>query len=146
MAYCTSDDVALEFKGIAPWSSSTIPTSDAVDDFIEQSDGLIDARIGVRYSTPVTGTVSLIILKQISIWLVAGRIQNILRVKTGKEEVDQAGGVGSLLTKANKLLDQIAAREVILSDATEINAHMGMKSYNADNSITPTFERSTDVW
>jgi hypothetical protein len=77
MAYSALSDIQSEFKALT-FSASTTPTSTAVGGFITQADAEIDARVGLKYVTPVTGTTSLAILQRISTMLVVGRVKKIL--------------------------------------------------------------------
>lgn len=144
MAYCTNAQVSSEFKGITFSASSSI-TDTEVDRFIEEADAEIDGKVSQVYTTPITGTVSLIIVRTISIWLVKDRINKILAVKTGNDE-DNQSGEESLGSRARQMLNDIVDRKLDLPDATLVTASDGVKDYNYANSIEPTFKRGTVQW
>lgn len=144
MAYSTNADVASLFKGLT-FSSDTNPTDTEVDSFITEADQLIDAKVGTRYSTPVTGTNSLIVLKTISKYLVAADVQQILKVKSGGEKANQESH-RDFRKVAMGLLKDIQEGCLLLSDATARSTGQGVKSFNVDCDIQHTFKRNTDQW
>lgn len=145
MAYCTSTDVASEFKNIT-FSASTAVTSTEVDGFIAQADAEIDGVVGLRYEVPVTGASSLLIVKQISIKLVAGRIKKILEVKTSTEEVNQEAQSPNLIAEARDMLDKIVKGTLLLSDATVLSSTGGFKSFAVDEDLDYEFDITGDNW
>ena len=70
MAYCTEAQVEGEFKSV-DFGASTAVTSDDITRFIEEADAFIDGKIGVRYVVPITGSISLLIIRTIAISLIA---------------------------------------------------------------------------
>ena len=60
MAYCTKDQVADEFNGSVSFGVTTSPTATTVDRWIAEADVLIDAKVGLRYDTPITDPTDLI--------------------------------------------------------------------------------------
>lgn len=143
MSYSTVDDVIAEFKGISFTIDDPV-TDTTVEDFIEQADAYIDANINSRYVVPVTGTTSLIILKTISVWLVADRISRILQVKTKTEETQTAEK--SLKQMADDLLKQISNGILDLIDATLQSSGAGFRSYANDEDLKYTFKKNSDQW
>lgn len=143
MAYSELADIEAEFKGIEFTLDSPV-TDNEVDDFIDQSDAFIDAKIGLKYVVPITGTSSLLILKTISVWLTADRISQILEVKTQTEENSTAGK--SLREMALEMLKEIVDETLLLSDATLLSTSAGFGSYASDYSIKKKFHRSSDEW
>jgi hypothetical protein len=117
MGYCSTSDVVAEFKGIT-FSSTTSVTSDDVSSFIAQESAVIDGMLAGLYETPVTGTSALLILQKICTLIVAGRVKNILAVKTGDPKLDQNAPGAPMLSAAKMLLDAILSKSLILSDAT----------------------------
>jgi len=152
MPYSTNAQVASEFKQIS-FGASTPVTETEADRFITESDQEIDSMIGSRYSTPVsssTSPLSIILLRQLSIWLTADRVARIYKVKIGVEDVNQEGVTVNLRQRALDVLEKIKKGEIKLSDATAASTQDGLTSYNAQNStdtdVTPTFEARTDQW
>lgn len=145
MAYTTVDNVASEFKNIS-FSATTSITTDEVTRFIDEADAYIDGRLDNIYVTPVTGVVSLLILQQISTWLVAQRVKDIQALKTGNDTTNQDGSEKRLDKKAMELLEQIIKDELQLPDATAVKSGGGVSSYNARNNIKPIFKRDEQQW
>lgn len=145
MAYCNNAQVASEFKEITFSTSSSVTTAD-VDRFIEEADSEIDARIGTRFVVPVTGPISLITLRQISIWLVTYRIREILRVKNPSKETEQNVRDGNMRAQALKMLDDIVKGLMTLADASLINSADGVSSYGVSAGLEHTFRKGEDSW
>lgn len=142
MAYSTNSDVVDEFKSLD--TSGKITTA-KIDEWISQADEYIDGRIGLIYETPVTGAKSLKILKEISIGFVAQRIAYVLETKTITPKGDQVIPK-NLIEQAEKRLQMIVDRELLLSDATDKTVHHGVKSYSNDNTVSRNFDQSKDQW
>ena len=144
MAYSTTTDVASEFKNITISATSALTTTE-VTEFIVQADAYIDSRLGLKFTVPITGAESLKIVKRLSIWLVASRMKEIYKVKTGAVLVDQ-GETGDLGKMAREELDKIIKNELLLSDATLLSSANGVKSFSNDNGEEYTFQRNRDDW
>lgn len=147
MAYSTTADVQAEFKSVT-FGAGTTPTSTQVDGFISEADAEINARVGLKYTTPVTGAESLKILKTISVGLVAGRIQRILETKQATPELaNQDTQVKDLAKEARSKLKEIVAGTLPLPDATLVSTDGdGVKSSNYSAGVEHKFERDTDQW
>jgi len=143
MAYATDQDVIDEFKSID--TSNGKITNTKIKEWIDQSDAYIDGRIGLIYQVPVTGTASKKILKNISIGLVAQRISRIIEVKSITAKGDQSM-VRDLMAEAEKKLQMIVDKKLILSDATKANSLGGVASYTGSNTVTRAFDQSKDQW
>jgi len=143
MAYSTNSDVQSEFKNLT-YSSGGI-TSAEVDEFIDQEDAFIDGIVGRKYTTPITGTYALRIIKNISIQLVTSRIKRILAVKTGIPETEQDSS-GNLFGQAKTKLDDIAAGRLLLSDATLGNTSDGVDSFAVSDDLEHIFKRDEQQW
>lgn len=123
MAYSTVDDVdALIPDAIWDKDTSTEPTSAQVtNEIIPQIDGEIDSRLATRYQTPITGAVSLAVLKGISARMAAIRVWGTaFSGQTGEivhpRDWDEGG---------RKLLEAIVAGRAELSDASGIGESSG---------------------
>ncbi len=146
MSYAEVSDIQSEFKSINFSESDASVGTTEVEDFISQSDAEIDARISVKYSVPVTaGASALLLLKQISTWLVASRIKYILEVKNVRAEIDQDVKT-DMASLARKMLDQIAAGDIPLIGATLASSDSGVKSYVSSNNIERVFYKDEDNW
>lgn len=145
MAYCTDDEVSSEFKDIV--FSATSPVTDTeVTEFVSQASAEIDSIISNRYTTPVTGTESLKVLKQICIWLVKARIVGVLRIKNVSDKSDQDVGSLNYRKEALDRLKNIAIGKEILTDAPRSNTTGGLTSYLKDLDVTYDFQVGVDQW
>lgn len=149
MAYATQADIASEFKNLTFDATSAI-TADEVTEFISQEEAIISATISNRYEIPITGTEAEKILKNISIAYVAFRVAKILNLKKDvpipEKFVPQILNEGAKYKEAQKQLFDIRDGKIILTDATARSNEQGIKSYNAENSILPIWERDTKQW
>jgi hypothetical protein len=143
MAYCTNSDVVNEFKSLNTTDGKITTTK--IDTWIAQADAYINGRIGNVYTTPITGAESLLIIKEISIGLVAQRISRILDTKAISPKGDQYIPK-DLIEKAEKRLDMIVNRQMVLSDATLKTTHGGVSSYTSDNTVDRTFDLTKNQW
>jgi hypothetical protein len=145
MAYSALTDIQNEFKSVV-FSASSTPTSTAVQGFIAEADQYIDSRIGLRYQVPVTGSKSLIILKSISIGLVAGRVKEIQRVKTASPQLNQDSRDGDPAKEAKERLGLIVEGLLLLPDATLVSAANGVSSGALSAGATARFKKDTETW
>lgn len=147
MAYCTTADIASEFKNLTVDATTPI-TSSEVTEYIDQVSNYMDGVIGVRYTVPVTiGTspLSYSMLKWVCIQLVSQRVKKILRIKTGEENIDQETRADA--KRAEEILKQIAKGDILLSDATVSNQNgYGWASYSESNSIDKVFDTKKQQW
>lgn len=130
--YADVSDVQTEFKSVT-FSGSSAVTSTAVTGFINQAEAWIDAQIGTVYTTPVSGSSSLLILKMTTVQLVKARITDILQVKTGDVKVDQAASGKDMREAAEKMIKDLKDKQFILKDATLIRSSGGVNSYGSAN-------------
>lgn len=143
MAYSTNLDVTDEFKNI---DTTGKITTIKIDGWITQADAYINAKVGLIYITPVTGNAeSLLVLKEISIGFVAQRIAFILETKSVTPRADQAIPK-NLIEQAEKRLQMIIDRELLLFGATERSTHAGVKSYSSENTVKRTFNYDKQQW
>lgn len=144
MAYSVYGDVSSEFKGMA-FGASTTPTSTEVTEFIAQADAEIDARLGVKYVTPISGTKSLVICKILSIKISAQRVRDVIAVKSGNKEVDSEAGTNSK-KEALAMINDILNDRLLLSDATSNSSQDGFASFNVDNNEEFEMKKGTNQW
>lgn len=144
MAYSTLALVTSEFKAVSFTATSAVKDIE-VEQWIIEADAYIDGRIGLIYSTPVTGTKSLEILKTISIGIVAQRIARVMEVKSTTAKGDQLIPK-DLILEAEKKLDMIVNRQLLLSDASFISTTQGVKSYTSSNTVLRAFDQSKAQW
>jgi len=142
--YCTAPQVEAEFKRIS-FTVDTAVTLAEVTRFIEEASAHIDSVLSNVYITPVTGTVSLLVLQQVCIWLVAQRVKDIQALKTSKENTDQITNEARLDKKALDMLKKIINDEMALPDALKVTTG-SVSSYNVRNNITSIFKRDEQQW
>lgn len=145
MAYCTSADVAAEFKFLTISSSSAVTTT-VVTEFISQADAYLNSRVGLKYIVPITGTESLKIMKRLSIWFTAARIKDLITVKLGQPIGEQQTREGDLYKMVNDELDLIVKGLLLLSDSTSATTADGVRSFDVDDSQEFEFDRNSDQW
>ncbi|MCK5608285.1 hypothetical protein KAR91_40765 [Candidatus Pacearchaeota archaeon] len=143
MAYSTNADVVKEFKSID--TTNGVISDAKIDEYIAQADAYINGRVGLVYETPVTGTNSLLILKEISIGFVAQRIAFILETKSITPTGDQAIPK-NLIEQAESRLTMIAEKTLILDDAEEKSSNGGVSSYTSENNVTRNFQQGVQQW
>jgi hypothetical protein len=115
--YCTTTDVEGEFKALQFTSQSAV-TSAQVKEWIKQETAYINAKISLRYVTPVAATYesAFYVLKRICVFRVAERVKNKLEVKTGVSQTDQEVKQPNYTRTPNADLKDIAEGELILKD------------------------------
>lgn len=150
MGYCQVSDIIGEFKSIVFTSSSasspSAVTLESVGTFITQASSMIDGRIQNRYSVPVTGTASLIMLKAICIMLIKARIISIYANKGPVDKTKQDPDGRTLNDAAIKLIDQICNGVLKLIDAQAVNTEAGMTSYLSKQDLVYDYQVDTDAW
>lgn len=152
--YAAYTDVQNEFRSLQVDSNTTINQA-KVDEFITEEEAKIDGYLAGQYIVPITGTVSLALMKLMTVFAVKARVLDILSVKTGNKVVDQSGGDsksyyekvygidGNLETG---LIADIKNRKLILGDAVATQSGGGVQSYTGLNSIKPFFKRRVKQW
>ncbi len=143
MPYCTPSDVTSEFKKLT-LNDSTVSTA-KVTEWISQADAYIDGKIGLKYEVPITATEALKIVKQISIWLVAGRVKDVLETATGESSTEQVSR-GDLAKMAKALIQEIIEGKLKLSGATLASSSDGVRSFAVDNAEEHTVKKGEDQW
>lgn len=147
MAYSTSAQVADEFQGVS-FGATTVPTDTTVDRWIAEADQVIDAHVGLRYEVPVVegdSPLSFLIVRKISIMLVASRVRKILN-RSGANGDTARKVITDDHDKAMKMLKQISDGKMELSDVDPRNAKLGVSSYNVDAGEEFTFKKNIDQW
>ncbi len=151
MAYSTNAQVASEFKSIA-FSGTTSVTTTEIDRFITEADEVINSRIGLKYSltddiTLALNPLSFPILRQISIWLVADRVREIMQVKDiGDDRIKQGARAPNSAARADKMLNQIVDGTLLLRDVDLNTTHDGFKSFATDEGLEHQFKKNVDQW
>lgn len=141
--YCSTDDIISEFKDIKITATTPVKL-DEVDDFILQSDSIIDSYISNKYVVPVTAGAGLELLKYISIQLTAERIRFIMGVKTGDEETTQ-DPTKKFLANPMDILKKISKGEMQLPGATEYTTQ-GVRSFVVGKNEKHVFKKCEEQW
>lgn len=145
-AYAEVANVQAEFKALDITTAGRSLTSTSVDDFITSAEAEVDSRISNQYVVPVTGPISVALLKQITIWLVKARILSILSVKTPQDKTKQDPDGPSLRKQALEALDGISKGTIPLVDATAATNAVGVESYNRDLCVKHDFTIERKEW
>lgn len=146
MSYISVDDVLLEFKALTV-NASTAITSAKIQQYITTEEAVINGKIAGLYSVPIaaSASISFSIMQGLALAAVRARILPIVAVKTGKDDLDQ-GGASDLREYVKETLDMIRNREMILVDATLVDANGGIDSYNVDESVEAVFDKDVEQW
>lgn len=116
MAYATAAQVQNEFKSI-DFASSGLVTTAKVEQWIEETEAEINARISGKYTVPVTATTAVLLLRRICIGMVKCRIDEILAVKAPIDPNKQAAFTPTCEARFEKLMDKIASGKIPLPGA-----------------------------
>lgn len=146
MSYATSAQIASEAKlAKADFGSDTMPTKAKVEEIIAEVEAEFDAKVGRKYTVPLTSSAGILIARSIVIALVVERVREIMEVKTGteKEEQDPAAKTAS---GARKRLDQIVSGDLPLSGESLLSSSDGVRSYAVDNGTEPVLRKGCDQW
>lgn len=147
--YADKDDIESEFKNIT-FSSDFAVTDTEVAAFIAQEEALINATISNRYTTPITGSEALEVMKGITIAYVAYRVAKIINLKKDvpipEKFIPQTLNEGGAFRIAKQRLLDIQSGAIVLNDAEQRSNEQGIKSFNVINNILPIWERDTKQW
>ncbi len=156
MAYASNTDVVAEFKALSQnggFTTTTGVTAAQVDEWCTRASNFIDSKIGGKYSVPVGSIASpnsFSLLKEICVWLVAGRVANVLNLQTGDAKTSSGTNKKTdFKSQAMDALDEIRSGKMKLNDGVLATSADGAQSYTNDNVDTtqpPTFTRGGDNW
>jgi len=141
--YCTVANVEARIKGIT-FSGSTAITSTEVGDFITTNSAVIDGRLNAVYEVPITGTVSLAIVKKICIYLTLPEVLEVLDDGLGRAKNDETSSI-DYRDLANQMLNKLETGELALTDATPKTSNDFFNS-NVNDSVEPVMEKDTVQW
>lgn len=154
MAYTTEAAIKAEVRGLEVSADTVVTTSD-IADWIAQTDAYINGRLASYYVTPITGDLSLAIVKTIATYKIAHRVKNKLELTESNSDKKQEVQA-NLDKQAERMLDQLlpkmeggAMREPILKlpDAVLVlkSPDSGaISTYNKNN--TAVFIKGGDNW
>ena len=144
MAYSTQANIEGEFKDIA-FSTDTAVKASEIPNLIAETDAEIDARLSVRYVTPITGSISLILMRTISTFITSARISKIIEVKTGEADKDQPRRYEER-NNAIKMINDIVEGKMVLTDAIPVSQKRGIRSFTYENNIKPCIDIKREQW
>jgi len=138
--------------------TNTVVTTEEVDEFINEEEALLEAQLSNYYTTPITGSKSLLIMRKVIKMKVAHVIKGILEVV--QPEADLQNEVqGNLDTKANNIIKEFVPRlnkltkkleipMIPLPDAAVIAVSPKSGSLFKSNAsvASPTFTKGGDNW
>lgn len=148
MPYCEVVEVEADFKDMTFDDTSNVTKND-VEQFISESDALIDSYVGARYVTPVSSAGSgLTLLKLLSRSLTAGRIKRIMEVKQEKNVDANQNILGVLLSPSQvmKILSDIRDDILVLGGAESLVSSAGFYSSNVENDVEPFVKKDDTQW
>jgi len=152
MPYATEQNIKDEIRGLDLDGESAV-TAQAVVDFIDEADALINMYIGKRYTTPITDTTSALVLKTICIDIVVYRVTKIITLSRSipipDSKVVQEITEGTAYKRSMRFLADIRDDKMNLPDSTLTDTNSGLESFHTDSgntAIDPCFEKGTKQW
>lgn len=140
--YCTEANIEGWFPGV-DFSANTKLTAAKVAEFITGNSAYIDGRIAAKYTVPITGTASLLVVKKICEYLTIAECNAVLLAGLGDR------GEGNYPIDYNKraleMLDRIESGELDLPDATAASSD-DFYSDNYENDREFTMKKGTRQW
>lgn len=150
--YCTSADVAAEFKNI-DFTKTDAAVSDAkVTEWCVQAAAEINNRLSVRYQIPLIEDYNISedgmsLIKMLAIKLVAQRVTGVLESKNVRPETDTQVKVNTA-NEARKIIQDIVDKKLPLLGAIPATPEDGTTSGINAGSLTKgfTFTREGNDW
>ena len=145
--YTCVEEIQSDFKDLTFSTTSNVSIEDCTG-FIRESDALINAYVGARYTVPVTTGEGSRLLKLLSRSLVTARIKRIMEVKQDKSTDANQNVVGVLLspTMVMKILSDIRDNKLNLAGAASLVSGSGFYSSNVSNSVEPVIKKNDKQW
>lgn len=150
MAYCTVQDIRDDFKDIK--IDSTSACTDAwVSDVITQESDYIDAKIGLRYVTPIvqaTYPQAFNLLRRICIFRVSERVRNKIEIKhnaTQQRESDEKFKDNPVRT-FNDDLEDIVKSNLGLPGVPTLTQNGLVNSFAVDSGKEAFFKTDKQQW
>jgi len=132
--YCEEQDIIDDFKDLVV-SSSSIITNAKLQEWIDQESSYIDARISLKYVTPIDQILSpeaFKILKRICIFRTSLRVKNVLEVRSDASQANsEEKFADSAVRRFEKDLQMIADGNLPLIDATPKDSRKGVSSFTS---------------
>lgn len=124
MGYCSISDVEVLLSQTITFSTTTEPTKEQVQQFIEKIALEVNAKLQQLYATPITGTESLKLIAFINALGVAAFVDQPIKSSTG--EVNREGK-DRLFKLYNGYLDDLINNKIILKDAVAASGTLADK-------------------
>lgn len=145
MAYADTDDINGELKGV------TLPmnpiTSDVLTGILDQESAVIDNYLGNYYTTPITDTTALLVVKKICIDLVVFRVVKIMAKNlpdTAERDITRETGA---YREAMAMLKKIGKGDMNLQGAERLTSKASRISIRPKKGTsTRTFEKDVEQW
>jgi phage gp36-like protein len=144
MAYCLATDVERRFPECDFTTLTTVTTSD-VEAWIDINTAEIDGRLEDAYTTPITGTKSLLIVKKICEFMTMADVEEVLAQKGIGEDKQKKTMAERHRDAAEKMLKAIEDGLLALPDAESISSSSFANS-NVDGSVTAVMKKDTRQW
>lgn len=144
MAYCDSSDIQSLIKWVTFSATSKVTTTE-LQEYISESDTIIDAKLDRIYQVPITNADDINILKYISARLTASEVAQILVLHS-------AGQIPPVIKKwqdsAYEQLEKIVEGIIELPNSAKATNSKGLYSYTADknNNCTAVWSMKDDNW
>lgn len=148
MAYATTALVEADFKDMTFTTTTNVKIAD-VDQFIVESDALINSYVGSVYVVPVvTSGAGLELLKLLSRSLTAARIKRLMEVKQDKG-TDANQNILSVLLSPDKVMDilkDIQKQNIVLAGADLLVSGGGFYNKNVADDIETVAKKDERQW
>lgn len=129
--YAQAQDISDEFKGLVIGGTNPISES-LINRWIEQESNYIDAKVALRYKTPVLKSASPLaysVLLRICIFRVSERVKNKMELKSNVSQLNvEQKYTENYVRTPNYDLDQISLGKMKLIDATLLTSTGGIAS------------------
>ncbi len=146
MSYCDQAAVAEEINGLTAFTTTSNPTLTTVQNWIAQVDALIEAKVGLRYVTPVTATAALAVLEAIAVMMVSSKVRRRLNRSGPSSDVAGKVIVTDTWDQAQKMLDKIVNGEMKLDGAELINSEAGVSAFSTSLCTPHVFKKDCEQW
>lgn len=151
MSYAAPSDVAALFRKLDLTKTDTAVTSAKIQDWLDNASAMIDSRIGVLYTLPLTAVgnpLSWKILKSIESFFVAGIVDDILNsYSEGDKKPMWEKRAAAMLEAYAPEDDKDGAPSSRLPDATFIGTATMQGQFKANNtSAAPIFVKGANNW
>lgn len=140
--YCEVSDIEGWFPGVV-FSASTKVNVEKVESWIAGDSAYIDSRLNARYETPIVGSNSKKIVKEICEFLVIAKVEHVLRTGLGRHS-DEIKPM-DYRAIAEKRLDKLESGESELLDATAKNSN-DFYNDNVANNRSFVFDKDKTQW